>query len=197
MYLGKRLVDFCISLIISPLALLLVLLFGFLLFLLSGKSPIFLQKRPGHNEELFVMYKLRTLFPDQDKAKPCNQLGKLLRNFSIDELPQLVNVMKGEMSIVGPRPLLPEYLSLYNEKQRKRHSVLPGITGWAQINGRNQLDWPERFDLDLWYIKHQSLRLDLKIIMSSLIKIFRFADVKAEGLSEVEKFKGDVFKKKD
>lgn len=120
-----------------------------------------------------------------------NRLGKILRTFSLDEMPQLFNVLKGEMSVVGPRPLLSEYLPLYNKFQLQRHKVKPGITGWAQINGRNALDWKKRFELDVWYVQHQSLKLDLLIIMKTIQALFNPKNVRPEGLSEEEKFKGN------
>ncbi len=191
MYCGKRLLDLVLTLLSIPIAIPLVLVGGFLLFLFSGQWPVFKQTRPGYKERCFTLYKLRTLYPAEDKNKRCNRIGKILRTFSIDELPQLLNVLKGEMSWVGPRPLLSEYLTLYNEEQRKRHLVLPGITGWAQIHGRNKLDWPQRFEHDLWYVKHQDLRLDIKIILKSFQKIWLNSDVMPEGLQEGEKFKGN------
>ena len=120
-----------------------------------------------------------------------NQLGKWLRKYSLDELPQFFNVLRGEMSVVGPRPLLQEYLPHYNSHQRKRHETKPGITGWAQIHGRNTLDWRERFELDVWYVRNQSLWLDIQVILKTWQKIFHTSEVIPEGLTEEEKFKGN------
>ena len=119
-------------------------------------------------------------------------LGQVIRALSIDELPQLYNVLKGEMSIVGPRPLLREYLKLYNEEQKQRHLTKPGITGWAQVNGRNALDWRKRFKFDVWYVNNQSMTLDIKILVFTIKKAFRFKEVKPEGLKDDEKFKGNI-----
>ncbi len=160
--------------------------------LLSGSFPFFRQKRPGYQEQLFTLYKLRTLFDRRKLLSPILQpWGRFLRTYSIDELPQLYNVIRGEMSLVGPRPLLEEYLPLYNEAQRLRHAVKPGITGWAQIHGRNELSWAERFRLDLWYVKNQSLRTDLRILRLTVLQIIKPSGVRPEGLKDHEKFKGN------
>lgn len=190
MYRGKRLYDLTISLLLLPIAVPLTLAGAVTLYLFSGKSPIFIQQRPGFKEIPFALYKLRTLYPREKVA--VNRLGKFFRAYSIDELPQILNVIMGEMSVVGPRPLLSEYLPLYNKRQRRRHLTRPGITGWAQIHGRNNLGWPSRFELDLWYLEHQNLVLDIKITIRSLWKVFQTYDVKPEGLKESEKFKGNL-----
>lgn len=176
-----------------PLVIPIVLLVSVLLFFFSGQNPVYSQERPGYKGKPFVLYKLRTLFPDQmDKLHWSVRFGSLLRSYSIDELPQLYNVLKGDMSIVGPRPLLMEYLPLYNKNQRQRHHCKPGITGWAQINGRNLVEWPERFELDVWYVNNQSLRLDIKIILRTFYGLPDTYNVKPEGLKEHEKFKGNL-----
>lgn len=189
MYPGKRFYDLTVTLLLLPLALPVVSLVSLALFILSAKNPIFRQKRPGYKEYPFVLYKIRTLYPVQYRA--ANKLGKILRTFSIDELPQLYNVLKGQMSVVGPRPLLMEYLPRYNAQQQRRHHTRPGITGWAQIHGRNKLDWSLRFELDLWYLHHQSLDLDIKITILSILRVFQISDVKPEGLKDEEKFMGN------
>ena len=142
-----------------------------------GKPVIFMQNRPGYKNKIFKLYKFRTMSNEIDFSgkylkddERLKNFGKFLRKYSLDELPSLINVMKGEMSFIGPRPLLVEYLKLYNKSQIKRHLVKPGITGWAQINGRNNISWQEKFELDLWYVKNQSLILDLKIFLITIIK---------------------------
>ena len=191
MYRGKRsfdiLVTFCalpfVSLLLTPVVL--------FLFLLSGESPLFLQNRPGYKENLFNIYKLKTMYPQLSDSAFLNVFGKWLRKYSVDELPQLINVLHGDMSLVGPRPLLTEYLLLYNKFQQTRHDTKPGITGWAQIHGRNILNWDQRFSLDVWYAKNQSLYLDIKIILITIGRVFRTKDVRPEGIPDEEKFKGN------
>jgi sugar transferase EpsL len=191
-YRGKRSLDVCLALGLIIISGPLVLLTAALTLLISWRHPFFRQCRPGFREKCFTLYKLRTFFssshPFYSLLRPW---GRLLRSSSIDELPQLINVLRGDMSMVGPRPLLEEYLPLYNEEQRRRHSVKPGISGWAQVHGRNRLPWHKRFELDLWYVENQSLKVDLMIIFKTLQKIIRPSDVKPEGLREDEKFKGN------
>jgi len=158
-----------------------VLLF---VYLKTKETPFFLQKRPGLNEQIFTLIKMRTmantrdsegnLLPDKDRI---TRWGKFLRETSMDEIPQLINVLKGDMSLVGPRPLLPEYLPLYSDFHRRRHQVRPGITGWAQINGRNSISWQQKFDLDVWYVEHVSFKVDMQIILQTLKKVFKKADI--------------------
>lgn len=162
-----------------------------------GSPALFRQDRPGLNGRPFAMYKFRTmtdardahgnLLPDSQRMHP---FGQWLRKTSLDELPELWNVLKGEMSLVGPRPLLMEYLPLYNERQRRRHEVRPGITGWAQVNGRNSLSWEEKFEQDVWYVDHRSLVLDLKILFMTISQIIRPKGVNAEGHVTMPKFQG-------
>lgn len=194
----KRLFD-----ISSSITLLLLLLPIFLTvsILINRKlgSPIFFhQKRPGLHRDPFKMIKFRTMLDVEDKnGKPLpdeqrlTPFGNLLRSTSLDELPELWNVLKGDMSLVGPRPLLMEYLPLYNEKQLRRHEVRPGITGWAQINGRNALSWDERFDLDVWYVDNQSFLLDLKILVLTVKKVLIRDGIAEEGGVTMSKFKGN------
>lgn len=191
MYRGKRSLDIIVSLCALPFVSLILIPVCLILLLLSDESPFFTQERPGYKAKVFKIYKLRTMYPHLSDRAFLNILGKWLRRFSVDELPQLVNVFKAEMSIVGPRPLLTEYLPLYNTHQKKRHDTKPGITGWAQIHGRNVLAWDQRFALDVWYIQHQNLLLDVKIILFTLHKIFRTQDVRPEGIPDAERFKGN------
>lgn len=140
----------------------------YVFILLTGAKPLFTQLRTGRNNKIFLIYKFRTLH----KERPTT-LGAFLRKSSLDELPQLINVLKGEMSFVGPRPLLPEYMPLYSLSQRKRHDVKPGITGWAQVKGRNNLSWEQQFDLDIWYVENRSFWLDLRILTLTAIHLFK------------------------
>lgn len=161
-------------------------------------SPIFFtQRRPGLNGKPFIMYKFRTMSDARDsegKLLPDDQrltrFGQFLRSTSLDELPELWNVIKGEMSLVGPRPLLMKYLELYTPEQARRHEVKPGITGWAQVNGRNALTWEEKFKLDVWYVDNWNLALDLKIIWLTLLKVLRRDDISAEGYATMPEFLG-------
>ena len=163
-----------------------------------GKPVIFKQKRPGLNEKIFEIYKFRTmtnqkdkngnLLPDEERLKG---VGKIIRSLSLDELPQLFNVLKGDMSFIGPRPLLIEYLPLYNKEQKKRHTVLPGITGLAQVNGRNAISWKKKFEYDVEYVEKLSFLLDLKIILLTIKKVLIKEGITKEGHVSTEKFKGN------
>jgi len=162
-----------------------------------GKPIIFKQNRPGLNTKTFEMLKFRSMLdaiddsgnplPDSERLTP---FGQKLRNSSLDELPGLWNVFKGDMSLVGPRPLLVEYLPLYSQEQAKRHNVKPGITGWAQVNGRNSLSWEEKFELDIWYVNNKSFWLDIKILFLTVKKVFVQADINADGEATMSKFTG-------
>ena len=190
--------DFCFAFLILCITLPLLFILGFLLFLQNSGTPFFSQVRPGLKEKLFTIYKLKTmrdtrddqgvLLPDNQRITP---LGKIIRKLSLDELPQFWNVLKGDMSFVGPRPLLPEYLPLYNKKQKNRHNLKPGITGWAQVKGRNTISWQQKFEYDLWYIENQSFILDLKILLFTVGKIFKTREVNASGLNTMERFNGN------
>ena len=196
----KRLIDFigasAILLILSPMILFVAMLSRVYL----GKPVFFIQKRPGRGGKPFDLLKFRTTtnavdtkgqpLPDSERL---TRYGKLLRSTSLDELPGLWNVIKGEMSLVGPRPLLMEYLPLYTSKQAHRHDVRPGITGWAQVNGRNALSWEEKFEADLWYVDNQSLVLDFKIIAMTVIKVFKRDGVNADGEATMPKFTGRTY----
>jgi len=192
------------SLFDKTLALFLIILFSpiyiivSLLILWKMGSPIFFrQKRPGYKEKTFGIYKFRTMTNETDTAGnllPDEQrlvgIGKFIRSTSLDELPQLFNVLKGQMSFVGPRPLLIEYLDLYNDKQKKRHDVMPGITGWAQVNGRNAISWEQKFEYDVWYVENQSFSLDMKILWMTFLKVVKRSDISSNTSATMEKFKG-------
>ena len=190
--------DFCFAFLILCITLPLLFILGFLLFLQNSGTPLFSQVRPGLKEKPFTIYKLKTmqdtrddqgvLLPDNQRITP---LGRIIRKLSLDELPQFWNVLKGDMSFVGPRPLLPEYLPLYNKDQKKRHNLKPGITGWAQVKGRNTISWQQKFEYDLWYIENQSFILDLKILLFTVGKIFKTQEVNASGLNTMGRFNGN------
>lgn len=195
----KRIFDIIVAgfllLLLSP-ALLLAMLF---VQIFLGSPVLFRQQRPGLHGATFLIYKLRTmtdacddrgeLLPDVERM---TRLGRFLRRTSLDELPQLVNVLKGDLSLVGPRPLLMEYLTLYSPEQARRHEVRPGITGWAQIHGRNAVSWEERFRLDVWYVDHQSFLLDLRILWLTFLGLFRGRGISQEGHATMEKFRGNA-----
>ena len=192
------------SLFDKTLALFLIILFSpiyivvsLLIFFKMGSPILFRQKRPGYKEKIFGIYKFRTMTNEKDangNLLPDEQrlvgIGKFIRSTSLDELPQLFNVLKGEMSFVGPRPLLEEYLPLYNEKQKRRHDVKPGITGWAQVNGRNAISWEQKFDYDVWYVDNQSFWLDIKILWLTFLKVVKRSDISSSTSSTMEKFTG-------
>ncbi|WP_305764672.1 MULTISPECIES: sugar transferase [Gammaproteobacteria] len=193
----KRAFDIIIAVIALILLAPVILLVALLIRLKLGSPVLFKQTRPGLNGELFRMLKFRSMLDANDKAGvplPDKQrltgFGNLLRSTSLDELPGLINVLKGDMSLVGPRPLLVEYLPLYTPEQYSRHEVRPGITGWAQVNGRNTLSWEEKFELDIWYVENQSFWLDIKILFLTLKKVFLREGVSAEGEATMPKFKG-------
>lgn len=189
----------------KTLALFLIIIFlplyitvSLLILLKMGKPILFRQKRPGYKEKIFGIYKFRTMTNDKDingELLPDDQrligIGKFIRSTSLDELPQLFNVIKGDMSFVGPRPLLIEYLPLYNEQQKKRHNVKPGITGWAQVNGRNAISWQQKFDLDEWYVDNQSFWLDMKILWLTFLKVINRSGISSDTHVTMEKFKGN------
>ena len=194
----KLVFDFCFAFVLLSILMPIILVLLFFLFLQNNGSPFFSQIRPGKHGKLFTIYKLKTmrdtrddqgvLLPDNHRITP---LGKIIRKSSLDELPQFWNVLKGDMSFVGPRPLLPEYLPLYNKKQKNRHNLKPGITGLAQVKGRNTISWQQKFEYDLWYIENQSFILDLKILLFTVGKIFKTQQVNASGLNTMERFNGN------
>ena len=194
----KRLFDFLVSAFAIVIFSIPMLITAIVVRMKMGSPVMFTQKRPGLHGKPFYIYKFRTMTnetDDQGKLLPNEQRmttsGQVIRKLSLDELPQLFNVVKGEMSFVGPRPLLMEYLPLYNQEQARRHNVRPGITGWAQVNGRNAISWDERFELDVWYVDNQSLFLDLKILIMTVIKVFKRADVNKDEQTTMEPFKGN------
>jgi sugar transferase EpsL len=198
----KRTFDIVVSTIILGVFFPIMLCIALLIRIKIGSPVLFKQLRPGWKSVPFYLYKFRTmsdlrdengnLLPDKDRSLP---LGKILRMFSLDELPQLINVIRGQISLVGPRPLLMEYLPLYTEEQARRHDVRPGITGWAQVNGRNAISWEEKFKLDIWYIEHQSLGLDIKILWLTVYNVFRPKGAVIQGNIPMEKFKGSSIHK--
>ena len=197
----KRILDFIASLIaiivFSPIFMLVALL-----LLLNNKGSVFFfQKRPGKNEKIFKVIKFKTMTDKKDKngnllsdADRLTKLGKFVRKTSLDELPQLINVLKGDMSLIGPRPLLPEYLPLYNDNQKKRHFVKPGITGWAQVNGRNAISWTKKFEYDVWYVENMGFILDLKIIALTVLKVLKSEGINAKNTVTTTKFLGNDYK---
>ena len=194
---GKRALDIVLSggalAVLSPVIAVTALLVRCKL----GAPVIFCQSRPGKDGKIFKLYKFRTMtdqrdaqgnpLPDEVRLTP---FGKLLRSTSLDELPELWNILRGDMSIVGPRPLLVKYLPLYNEEQRHRHDVLPGLTGWAQVNGRNSITWEDKFRLDLWYVRNISFALDLKILFLTVKKVFCREGISSDTAATMEEFKG-------
>ena len=194
----KRLFDLVVALLLSPSIFLMCLMIALFVKIKLGSPVIFTQLRPGLNGKIFNMVKFRTmtdkcdldgnLLPDSIRL---TKFGKLLRSTSLDELPGLWNVIKGNMSLVGPRPLLVEYLPLYNDRQMRRHEVLPGITGWAQVNGRNSISWDEKFDLDVWYVDNQSIWLDVKILWLTVKKVIMRDGINQDGQATSEYFKGN------
>lgn len=194
----KRFFDFCISLValicVSPILLVVTV---WLHFANKGAGAFFLQERPGKDAKIFKVIKFKTMTDERDAngellpdADRLTKVGKLVRSTSIDELPQLFNVLKGDMALIGPRPLLVQYLQLYSKEQARRHEVRPGISGWAQCHGRNAISWTEKFKLDVWYVDHVSLLTDLKVIWITIKKVLQRADINEEGQATMEAFNG-------
>ena len=193
----KRMLDFllslCALLVLSPVLLVLIVVTA---VKMKG-NPFFTQLRPGKDEKIFRLIKLRTMTCEKDQdgnllpdAQRLTKYGKLLRSTSLDELPELINILKGDMSIVGPRPLLVKYLPLYNEEQRHRHDVRPGLTGWAQVNGRNAISWEEKFRMDVEYVNRISFAMDVKIVLQTVGKLFRREGISSETSATMEEFVG-------
>ena len=194
----KPFLDFIISLVVfiilSPLFILIILM----LFIVNRGSPFFIQVRPGKKQKEFRLIKFKTMndrkdadgniLPDSERLTP---VGKLIRKTSLDEIPQLLNVIKGDMSLIGPRPLLVEYLPLYDDFQKRRHEVKPGITGWAQINGRNTINWEQKFEYDVWYVDNLSFSLDIRIFFRTIKKVFVFEGISSATSPTMEKFIGN------
>jgi len=194
----KRVIDFLIALIalivLSPVFIVVTIL---LYFANQGK-PFFVQARPGLNEKIFNIIKFKTMNDRKDKqgiylhdSERLTPIGSFIRQTSLDELPQLINVLKGDMALIGPRPLLPQYLPLYNESQKRRHNIRPGITGWAQVNGRNAISWTMKFELDIWYIDNVSLATDCKVMFLTLKKVIKKEGINQAQQATVEAFKGN------
>ncbi len=193
----KRILDFTLSLIALIVLSPILLITAILVKIKLGSPIIFKQQRPGKNEKIFTLYKFRTMTDQKDEEgnllsdeQRLTKFGKILRSTSIDELPELINILKGDMAIVGPRPLLVEYLSLYNDEQKHRHDVRPGLTGLAQVSGRNSISWEEKFDEDLKYINKVNLVSDFKIILKTIVKVFKREGISQQGNETMEKFKG-------
>lgn len=195
----KRLFDFiivfCVLLIIWPFLLLITL---WLHFANKGAGAFFTQERPGKGGKIFKVIKFKTMTDERDAngnllpdADRLTKVGRFVRSTSIDELPQLINVLKGDMALIGPRPLLPQYLPLYSKEQARRHEVRPGITGWAQVNGRNAISWTKKFELDVWYVDHCSFLLDVKIVFLTIKKVFVREGISQEGQATMEFFNGN------
>lgn len=194
----KRGLDVLVAFVLFSISLPLFIIISILLSIYNQGTPFFVQSRPGLKAVSFNLIKFKTmsdLKDDQGNLLPdeirLTGFGAFIRKTSLDEIPQLLNVIKGDMSIVGPRPLLTEYLSLYNEEQKRRHEVRPGITGWAQVNGRNAIGWREKFEFDVWYVDHQGFALDLLILWKTLRKVISGEGVSAENHVTIEKFRGN------
>lgn len=193
----KRVFDFTAAfiglMILSPIFIIVTI--G--LYFANNGKPFFFQLRPGLNGKLFNIIKFKTMNDKKDidgnllsDAERLTATGAFVRKTSLDELPQLINVLKGDMSLIGPRPLLPQYLSLYNEQQKRRHEVRPGITGWAQVNGRNAISWTRKFELDVWYVDHLSFMTDLEVFMMTFKKVFKSEGISQDGQVTMEAFNG-------
>ena len=197
-YFIKRMFDFIFALtgLIILFPIFLIVAIG-LYFVNEGK-PFFFQSRPGLNEKIFKIIKFKTMNDKKDSngnlmsdAERLTSIGAFVRKTSLDELPQLINVLKGDMSLIGPRPLLPQYLPLYNDTQKRRHEVRPGITGWAQVNGRNAISWTKKFELDLWYVDNLSFTTDLKVFLTTFKKVFKSEGINKNGQATTEIFNGN------
>lgn len=198
-FILKRIIDFiivfCVLLIIWPILLLITI---WLHFANRGSGAFFTQERPGKDGKIFKVIKFKTMTDGRDAngnllpdAERLTRVGSFVRSTSIDELPQLINVLKGDMALIGPRPLLPQYLPLYSKEQARRHEVRPGITGWAQVNGRNAISWTKKFELDVWYVDHCSFWLDVRIIFLTIKKVFVREGISQKGEATMEAFTGN------
>lgn len=195
----KRLFDFvivlCVLLVIWPVLLVIAV---WLHFANKGAGAFFTQERPGKDGKLFKVIKFKSMTDERDEdgqllpdAERLTAVGRFIRSTSLDELPQLLNVLKGDMALIGPRPLLPQYLPLYSKEQARRHEVRPGITGWAQVHGRNAISWTEKFKLDVWYVDHVSLRVDLEVVFLTIKKVLKREGISQEGQATMEMFNGN------
>lgn len=194
----KRLLDFLLSLIGFIFLLPVFLLATFFLCFANDGKPFFFQQRPGKGGKIFKVIKFKTMNDKKDKdgnllsdSERLTPVGSFIRKTSLDEIPQLLNVIKGDMSLIGPRPLLVEYLPLYNDEQKARHDVRPGITGWAQVNGRNAISWKEKFAFDVWYVNNMSFFLDVRILFLTFVKVFKSEGISSTTSSTMEKFTGN------
>ena len=197
----KRILDLILVLGTLPIWSCVLLVSSFIVWLDLKKSPFFTQERGGKDGKVITIFKLKTMTDERDENGDLledkyriTRIGNIFRKLSIDELPSLINILKGDMSLVGPRPFLKEYLALYTDEQKRRHDVLPGLTGWAQINGRNTLTWEERFELDTWYVDNQSLWLDIKILFKTVKKVLIKDGISADGEATMSKFTGSTNK---
>lgn len=193
----KRAIDLFLSLVAFCVLLPVFIIATIFLFFANNGSPFFLQRRPGKKEEIFLLIKFKTMNDKKDAngnllpdEKRITRVGNFIRKSSLDEIPQLINVIKGDMSLMGPRPLLVEYLPLYSTQQKRRHEVRPGITGWAQVNGRNAISWEKKFELDVWYVDNLTLKLDIKILILTLKKIIKPEGISQQGHATMPFFKG-------
>jgi undecaprenyl phosphate N,N'-diacetylbacillosamine 1-phosphate transferase len=195
----KRIIDFTLSLIgliaISPIF---IIVWVWLTIANKGAGALFFQERPGKDKRIFKVIKFKTMTDERDAsgnllpdAERLTKIGRFVRSTSLDEIPQLINVIKGDMSLIGPRPLLVQYLPLYNEYQKRRHEVRPGITGWAQVNGRNAISWDQKFEFDVWYVDNVSLSLDFKILMKTIQKVFKQEGINSDSSATMEYFTGN------
>jgi len=196
-HLIKRCIDFVVALIAVVMLIPVFLILIVLLKITGHKRVFFMQKRVGLHERIFTLFKFRSMTEATDKegnllpdSERLTSFGKMLRKTSLDELPQLINVLLGQMSLIGPRPLLVEYLKYYDEEQKKRHLVRPGITGWAQVNGRNAISWEKKFELDVWYVEKLSFLLDLSIVWKTVQKIIKSEGISQDGQATMEPFRG-------
>ena len=194
----KPIFDIISALIVFTILFPIFLAIFILLLINNNGKPFFFQKRPGKDKKIFKVIKFKTMTDKKDSngdflpdGKRLTGVGKFIRKTSLDELPQLINVLKGDMSIIGPRPLLPEYLPLYNEIQKKRHDVKPGITGWAQVNGRNAISWNKKFELDVWYVNNINFILDIKILLKTVLKVVKSEGINAINAVTTEKYTGN------
>ncbi|GAA0193171.1 undecaprenyl phosphate N,N'-diacetylbacillosamine 1-phosphate transferase [Fulvivirga kasyanovii] len=194
----KALFDFCFALAAFVILMPVFLLVALLLSLFQRGQVFFTQYRPGKGEKIFKLIKFKTMRDDYDKnghllpdENRLTTIGALVRKTSLDEIPQLINIIKGDMSFVGPRPLLIEYLPLYSKEQRKRHEVKPGLSGWAQVNGRNAISWQKKFEYDVWYVENISFFLDIKILFLTILRVVKAKGISGEGMVTMEKFKGN------
>lgn len=194
----KRIIDFIIALVAFIILLPIFIVVIISLYIANQGKPFFFQARPGLNERIFKIIKFKTMNDKKDAegnlltdSERLTSIGQFVRKTSLDELPQLINVLKGDMAIIGPRPLLPQYLPLYDEIQKRRHEVRPGITGWAQVNGRNAISWTKKFELDVWYVDHLSFSTDCKVFFTTFKKVFKSEGINQVGQATTEAFNGN------